>query len=315
MRAVARGVPLSDAALARGLTLATESPNARAWRVFLAQALLVLGAALCLAGVVCFVAFNWSRIGRFGKFGAIELAIVASALVAWRRIPKLSGEIALLAAAVLVGPLLAVFGQTYQTGADPYGLFGMWLLIIVPWVAASRLSATWVLALALLNTTIILYWTQVIGTRDARDAIWLPLSLGVLQAAALAIWEWQRRLSSPWLTERWAQRLIAVAGLWSLWIAAAVFIVSGARGGAGAALGLILFLAAVGGSFWYYRRVSADRFMVAVAVVAAMLLATLLAGKILFNVLRVGLTGGLLLAALVVWQITLGLKWYRGSTP
>jgi uncharacterized membrane protein len=311
---VARGVPLSDAALARGLTLATETPDARAWRVFLSQALLFLGAALCLAGVVCFVAYNWSRIGRFGKFGAIELAIVATALFAWRRMPKLSGEIALLAASVLVGPLLAVFGQTYQTGADPFGLFGMWLLIIIPWVVASRFSATWILALALLDTTIILYWTQVIGTRDTSDAIWLPLSLGVLQFAALAIWEWQRRLPAPWLTERWAQRLIGIAGLSSLWIAAAVFIVSGAKGGAGAALGFVLFVAAVGASFWYYRRVRADRFMVAIAVVAAMLLGTLLAGKILFQVLRVGLIGGMLLAALVVWQITLGLKWYRGST-
>lgn len=313
MRAVARGVPLSDAALARGLVLATETPDARSWRVFLSRALLFLGAALCLAGVICFVAYNWSRIGRFGKFGVIELGIIAAALFAWRRMPKLSGEIALLAAAVLVGPLLAVFGQTYQTGADPYGLFGMWLLIIVPWVVASRLSATWVLALALLDTTIILYWTQVIGTRDTSDAIWLPLLIGVLQLAALALWEWQRRRPAPWLTERWAQRLVGIAGLWSLWIAAAVFIVSGAREGAGAAVGLVLFLAAVAASFWYYRGVQPDRFMVAVPVVAAMLLATLLAGKILFGVLHIGLTGGILLAAFVVWQITLGLKWYRGS--
>ena len=314
MRTVARGAKLSDAALARGLTLVTESPDARAWRVFLSRALLVLGAALALAGVVCFVAYNWSRIGRFGKFGAIELAIVAAALFAWRRIPKLAGEIALLAAAVLVGPLLAVFGQTYQTGADPYGLFGMWLLIILPWVAASRLSALWVLALALLDATIILYWTQVIGMRDTTDAIWLPVSLGVLHFAALAVWEWQRRRPSPWLTERWAQRLVAIAGLTSLWITAAVFIVSGARQGAGAVLGFVLFLAAVGASFWYYRRVQADRFMVAMPVVAAMLLGTLLAGKILFDVLRIGLIGGVLLAALVVWQITIGLSWYRGET-
>ena len=310
---MARGATLSDAALARGLTLATESPDARVWRVFLSQSLLFLGAALCLAGVVCFIAFNWSRIGRFGKFGAIELAIVAAALFAWRKAPKLSGEIALLAAAVLIGPLLAVFGQTYQTGADPYGLFGMWLLIIIPWVIASRLSATWILALALLDTTILLYWTQVIGTRDTSDAIWLPLSLGVLQFAALALWEWQRRLPSPWLTERWAQRLVAIAGLSALWITAAVFIVTGAREGAGSALGFVLFLAAVGASFWHYRRVN-DRFMVAIPVVAAMLLGTLLAGKILFSVLRIGLIGGVLLAALVVWQIALGLEWYRGNT-
>jgi uncharacterized membrane protein len=310
---VASGVPLSDAATQRGLVIATESPDATAWRVFLSRALLALGASLCLAGVICFVAYNWERVGRFGKFSVLALAIVASAVFAWRAIPKLTGEVALLAAAVLVGALLAVFGQTYQTGADPYGLFGVWLLIILPWVFASRLSALWIVALALLDTTIILYWTQVIGMRDPRDGIWLPVLLGVLHWGVLALWEWQRRRPSPWLTERWAQRLIGVAALFPLWLTGAVFIIAGSKGGAGAALGFVLFLSAVAAALWYYGRVKRELFMVTIAVVATMLLANLLAGRILFQMLHTGLIGGLVLAGLVVWQITLGLTWYRSA--
>lgn len=311
MRAVGRGVPLSDAALARGLAIATESPDASAWRLFLSRALLALGAALCLAGVICFVAYNWERVGRFGKFGVLALAMVASALFAWRTIPRLTGEVALLAAAVLVGATLAVFGQTYQTGADPYGLFGVWLLIILPWVVASRLSALWIVALALLDTTIVLYWTQVIGMRVTRDGIWLPLLLGVMHCAALAMWEWQRQRPSPWLTERWAQRLIAIAALFPLWLTAAVFVTVGRRGGGGAALGFVLFLSAVAAALWFYGRVRRELFMVTLAVVATMLLINVFVGRAMFDLLHMGLGGGVILAALVVWQITVGLNWYR----
>ncbi len=313
MRAVVRGVPLSDAALQRGLALATESPDTGAWRVFLSRALLAIGAASCLAGVVCFVAYNWARVGRFGKFGVLGLAIVALALFAWKAIPKLTGEIALFAAAALIGAMLAVFGQTYQTGADPYGLFGVWLLVILPWVVASRLSALWLFALALLDTTVVLYWAQVIGMRDAREGVWLPITLGVFHCAMLALWEWQRRRPAPWLTERWAQRLLGVAALYPLWFSAAVFVVITREGGAGAALGLVLVLAALGASLWFYGRGKRDVFMVTIAVVAAMLLATLLAGRIIFQGLHMGLMGGFLIAALVVWQITLGLGWYRSA--
>lgn len=313
MRAVARGVPLSDSALERGLAIATESPDAVAWRVFLSRALLALGAALCLAGVFCFVAFNWDRVGRFGKFGVLALAIVASALFAWRAIPKLTGEVALLAAAGLVGAMLAVFGQTYQTGADPYGLFGVWLLIILPWVVASRLSALWIVALALLDTTVILYWTQVIGLRETRNGVWMPLVLGVVHCALLALWEWQRRRPSPWLTERWAQRLIGVACVVPLWVTAAVFVMGAREGGTAAALGFALFLSAVALALQYYGRVKRELFMVTIAVVAAMMLGTLLAGRIMFQTLHMGLIGGFLLAGLVVWQITLGLNWYRSA--
>lgn len=310
MRLVGRALPLSAAALERGLTLATESPDARAWRVFLSRALLLLGAGSVLAGVICFVAYNWANVGRFGKFGVAAAAIAAAAIYAWRAIPKLTGEIALFTAAVLVGALLAIFGQTYQTGADPYGLFATWALLILPWVIASRFSATWVLLLLLIDTAITLYWGQVIGARETRDMLWLPLVVGAIHFGALAAWQWQRKLALPWLTERWAQRFVAVCALYAWWLAATVTLFVSSRAGVAGVIGLALFVIAVAAMVRFYRR-PRDLFMMTIAVAAAMAFGTALVGRILFEVMRVGFFGMMLMAALVVWEITVGLKWYR----
>lgn len=310
VRTVARALPLSDAALERGETIATASPGAHAWRAFLSQALLILGAGLVLSGAISLVAYNWARIGRFGKFAIIEIAVIAAALFAWTKLPKLVGEVALFAAAALVGALLAVFGQTYQTGADPYGLFSTWLLIILPWVVAARWSATWVLALLLLDTAIILFWDQVIGSRNTGDFLWLPLIVGAIQCAALAAWEWQRRRVRPWLTEQWAQRFVAVLALYPLWIVAAATVIMTRRAGLPGVTGLIAFSGAAAAMLWHYRR-PPDVFMMTIAMVAAMALGTIVAFRAMVELLGFGFIILLLMAATVVWEITLLMSWYR----
>ena len=75
VRVAVGGAQLSDRALARALDIATATPSEAEWGRFLSRALALLGAGLVLAGVICFVAYNWSRVGRFGKFGVMELAI------------------------------------------------------------------------------------------------------------------------------------------------------------------------------------------------------------------------------------------------
>lgn len=263
-----------------------------------------------LAGVICFVAYNWSRLGRFGKFLLLDLAIIGAAVYAWRAIPKLTGEIALFAAAVLVGALLAVFGQTYQTGADPYGLFATWALLILPWVVASRFSATWVLALLLVNTAIVLYWFQVRAPSATSEMLWLPILLGAIQFIALAAWEWQRRLASPWLTERWAQRLVAEFALYPWCFAAIVTVFASTRAGAAGIAAIILFAAAALGMLRFYRR-PLDLFMMTIALVAAMAFGTAVVFRIAAESIGVSFSGLLLMTALVVWEITQLLKWYR----
>ena len=118
---------LDDRAVARGVALATTSPDAASWCRAIDLYLLVLGSALCLAGVVFFFAFNWAGMHHFAKLGLVAAGVAGSAsYAATRGLSRRSGQAALIAATVLVGPFWAVFGQAYQTGADPWNLFALW---------------------------------------------------------------------------------------------------------------------------------------------------------------------------------------------
>ncbi|HEX8537209.1 MAG TPA: DUF2157 domain-containing protein, partial [Cystobacter sp.] len=161
LHALARAGVLSPAALEQASRLAVATPGPAAWRRFLSTVLLGFGSLLVLSGVIYFFAYNWAALHRFGKMGLLLAAILASCAAAWRLGETLAGQFALLFAAVLVGPLLAVYGQAYQTGADPYELFLGWGLLILPWVALARFAPLWLLQLLLVNTGLCLFWFQV----------------------------------------------------------------------------------------------------------------------------------------------------------
>jgi uncharacterized membrane protein len=315
---MADAIGLPAPARDRALRLATASPAPAEWRRFLSTALALLGAGLALAGVVCFFAYNWSRIGRFGKLGLIEAGIVVAAVVGWRRLPRLSGQIALAAAAVLVGPLLGVIGQTYQTGADPYGLFLTWALVIAPWVVAARFPVLWVVAVAVLDAGLALWWTQVVSGGGDGELAALLLVASV-HAAAVAAWEWQRRRPAPWLDGAWAMRAVAATGFGALFAASAAFVVDpdGVRGrlNVPGLVGLVALAAAITAALAYHRRVRPDRFVVTVAVLAGMALVAVAVGRLLVVDLDLDELGLLLVALLVIAEIALGLRWLRGAAP
>ena len=85
-------------------------------------------------GLVFFVAANWSKIAVFGRFALLEVVLVACAVVALHqaaaraRRPRARCS----SAFITTGALLALFGQTYQTGADVYELFLTWALLGLP---------------------------------------------------------------------------------------------------------------------------------------------------------------------------------------
>ena len=318
VRRAADAAGLSAPALDRALWIATASPAAGAWRRFLSRALALIGAGLGLAGVVCFFAYNWSRFGRFGKLGLLEAGIVVAAILGWR-LPGLAGRIALTAAAVLVGPLLGVYGQTYQTGADPYELFLTWALVIAPWVVAARFSILWAIAIAVLDVALAQWWTQAgaPGSSDGEIAAWL--TVGLVHAAAVAAWEWQRRRPAPWLDESWAPRAVAATGLAALFAAATAFVLDpdGPRGGLNVPglVGVAMLGAGIAATFWYHRRVRPDRFMLTVAAGAGMALATVAIGRVLLRDLDLDEAGLLIVALVVVGEIALGLRWLRQPRP
>jgi uncharacterized membrane protein len=226
------------------------------WRAFLAQLALWLGTVALAAALIFFFAFNWDDLGRFGKFALVEAAIVAALLVCWRaNLDTNGGKAVLLLLSLLVGALLALSGQVYQTGADPFELFAWWAVLILPWVLIGRFSALWLLWLALLNLASALYF-QLFW--EPQPLLW---SLFALNALALAAWEAARRLGCSWLSDSWTPRLVALAsaGAATALIAWAILDADDGRG-IPAMLAYAAWLAAL---YAWYRRARPDLFMLA----------------------------------------------------
>jgi uncharacterized membrane protein len=195
--------------LERAFEIATASPDDGPWKRFLGTILLWLGLLQVLAGVVFFFAYNWAKLHRFSKLGLLLGALLACALAAqWLGFRKRAGQAALAAAVILVGPLLAVYGQAYQTGADPYELFLGWTLLVVPWVVLARLPALWVLVVVLANTALFLFFAQVADNAKIGEIFG---SAGMLNGLAWLAWELRGRRVEGWESSRWVPRLFAAA--------------------------------------------------------------------------------------------------------
>src|SRR5690554_3753838 len=198
-------------------------PSGRAWSAFLDRLLLWLGALALVCGVLFFIAYNWVEMGRWLRFGLVQAAlVVAIGVYGWRqgreqgqgqgKREETVARVALLAAVLLLGVLLALFGQVYQTGADPWQLFFFWALLMLPWTLVARFDVLWMVWLGLLNLALVLYWRTWGSALDVLldSDISLLLGLFVLNSVALALWELGAR-RWEWLKSAWAPRLLALA--------------------------------------------------------------------------------------------------------
>ena len=108
---------------------------------WLPRGVAVLAAALGGFGVILWVAANWETLGRFGRFGLLQalfLVMCVGALVK----PNARAPLGLLAL-LTIGGLFAYFGQTYQTGADPWQLFAVWAVLALPLALSVRSDVVW----------------------------------------------------------------------------------------------------------------------------------------------------------------------------
>ncbi|HPA01038.1 MAG TPA: DUF2157 domain-containing protein [Chiayiivirga sp.] len=101
-----------------------------------------IAALLAGLGLVFLVAANWHEIGRHAKFGGLGGIVLLAGLVAWAR-PGTARTAAALLCFLAGGALLALIGQTYQTGADPWQLFALWAVLTLPLALAARSDALW----------------------------------------------------------------------------------------------------------------------------------------------------------------------------
>jgi uncharacterized membrane protein len=255
-------------------------PDREGWRVFLDRLLLWLGSVMVAAAVVFFLAYNWQDLGRYAKFGLAEgLVLAALAFVGWRGLERASGKAALVAAAILAGALLALIGQTYQTGADTFELFAAWGVAILPWALLGRLPALWLLWLALANLAVVLYFQAFRGLFGVlfgpERQLWLLFGLNTL---ALAVWEGLARAGVQWLRERWAVRLIATAGGALVTALAVIDIVNGH----GYGWALPAYAAWLAAAYGVYRRRNKDLYVLAGGVLSIVIVvATFLGNQML----------------------------------
>lgn len=133
-----------------------------AWRQFLHWLFISLGIGFTTTGILFFFAYNWDSLHKFVKIGLIEgLLVILTLVIVITQLHNTVKNILLTGIAVLMGVLLAVFGQVYQTGANAFDLFLSWTLAITVWVLIANFAPLWLLYIILINATLILYEQQV----------------------------------------------------------------------------------------------------------------------------------------------------------
>jgi len=288
---------LNPADVPRALEIAGLTPELSDWRKFLRTLLLWTGSILLASGVIFFFGYNWQSLHRFGKFALAESIFVAALIATWRLgIERPAGKAALLGTVLLTGALLALLGQTYQTGADAFELWAYWAALILPWVIAARFAPLWLLWIGLLNLSVAMFfqarsWGAFGFLLGTSGMLWALLGINAL---ALASWEVGLVRGIPWL-ERWGARVVAtLTGGFATTIGILCAVESREIGGWQAILAYIAWLVA---TYLYYRLRVFDVFMLAGAVLSVIVVVAAFLGE---HLLRHEDAGGFLLIGLVV---------------
>lgn len=244
------------------LSTAKITPEPKDWKSFIDSLLLWLGGLALAFAAMFFIAYNWADIGRFAKFGMVEVLIVLAVGTYWKLGEnKVIGKVSLLVATIFLGVLLALYGQTYQTGADPWQLFFNWAMLMLPWAIVGRFPAIWIVWVVLINLSIVLYHQAFMGAfwfmfGSESNTLWLVF---VFNTIALVAWEFLAKIL-PWLSERWGARLLAIgSGIPVTWLSLyAIFEHRDSHAVSG--LVWMIWLAAL---YFAYRKIKPDLFMLA----------------------------------------------------
>ena len=130
----------------------------------------------------------------FGRFAHARSAAGLFVVIGlFKPPPRFFGRAATLLAFITTGALLALFGQTYQTGADIYELFLSWALLGLPFAVAAQwgvATAAWVLVLDL-ALGMFCGWTRAAGfSGSIFESDQFTATHALLFAAALNLAAW-----------------------------------------------------------------------------------------------------------------------------
>lgn len=178
-------------------------------------ALTLLAAVMAGFGVILWIAANWGLWERPVHFALLGALLLASSVGSWALARFRAASLALgVLAGASVGGLLAYFGQTYQTGADPWQLFALWAGLTLPLCLGLRHRALWMPWSLIANTAISLWaWAQMDRWASNYEAPQLLSMLAAFAASLLvsvALYPaWRRVTGSSALSHR-------VAMLWTV---------------------------------------------------------------------------------------------------
>lgn len=238
------------------------------WYGFLRPLCAGLACLLLGAAVICLVAANWAELSTVARLAGVQLLLVVAASVALLpRLSHLLRTLALLLAGMLLGGLLGLVGQTYQTGADPWQLFAGWAVLVLAWAIGAKSVVVWLFWAALGNLAIGL-WASQRAAQSLHAAITL---FAIFNLVLLAAWEagWRRH---AWLRTTLGPRLLATLLLSVLTWHAVLHAVDSLRGQGVAALFWWAFSAL--GILLFYRYVRRDVAMLALALVTVIVILT-----------------------------------------
>lgn len=181
---------LDEDALARGLALAGFAPTRASWSAYLYWHTLILGVVLLVAGCIFFVAANWSALSGVARMALVGVPLVLATLAGGWLGESLAGRALTLLGGLLFGPLLAVYGQVYQTGADAWQLFAWWSAVLIGYGLLARFVGTWIVALLGLHVACFAWIDQELGASPYEGlGAYALTGLALLDALLVALAE------------------------------------------------------------------------------------------------------------------------------
>ncbi len=311
LAALAAAGHLDKAGWRRGRALAGLAPDAARWRRFVDRLMLAVGALLIAVGIVFFVAFNWQALARGEKFLLVEALLGAAVVAAWRlRLDTPAGRAAMGAAIGILGALLALFGQTYQTGADTHELFLTWAALALPWAIAARSGPVAALWWTVLNLGVFLAlsqrWLPAFGFGGLLFASWgndvaLQGSVLLNAVAAASAEAWAKRGGGTVFARTAVLYVLATAALLAL---DAIF----GHGERWAAA--VLYLGSAGAGLYAYRRWRRDLALLAAIALSLVVVSVALVARLLHEVMRHSDSGVLFLLAAYTVAATGAAAWW-----
>ncbi|NCP66526.1 MAG: DUF2157 domain-containing protein [Paraglaciecola sp.] len=281
MRHLVEGQHIAPHAIEQALLLSEVYPPAKAWPAFIIRILLSFAVIALGCSVVFFVAANWHDMSRTTKFLLLQsLPVLAIACYVRGGSAPLIRPLALSAAFLCLGALMAYFGQTYQTGADPWQLFFNWALLSVPWVMISRFAPLYFAWLILLNLSIGLYHADLgallpFDLSRMESLFWSSL---LFNGISLLLWELSRA-QFTWLDRLWFGRMLAVVIAYHAnALALMAIFVSDASW-----LGGLVWLALMGLTYWRYRMRHVNLFMLALGCLSGIVVVVAWCANLLFD--------------------------------